>query len=116
MTQENVRAYLGSFFHAPTYGEFEYLENALIEVDGNGVITRVVTGDDPSQQEFILAHRKAGTITELPEGSYGLPGFVDMHVHSCQWPQAALALWRLTNPSIAGYRSVRFLLSRDLRT
>ena len=92
MSQETAWAYHGSFFHAPTYGEFEYLENAIIEVDGSGVITRVVTGDDPSQQEFILAHRKAGTITELPEGSYGLPGFVDMHVHSCQWPQAALAL------------------------
>lgn len=92
MSQETAWAYHGSFFHAPTYGEFEYLENAIIEVDGSGVITRVVTADDSDQQGIIQTHREAGTITELPEGSYGLPGFVDMHVHSCQWPQAALAL------------------------
>lgn len=92
MFQEETRAYLGSFFHAPIYGELEYLEHALIEVDDKGVIVRVVTGDDPSQQALIQKHWEAGTVTELPEGCFGLPGFVDMHVHSCQWPQAALAL------------------------
>ena len=44
MSKEVKSAYYGSFFHAPVYGEFEYLEDALIEVDGDGVIVRVVTG------------------------------------------------------------------------
>ena len=51
MSKEVKSAYYGSFFHAPVYGEFEYLEDALIEVDGDGVIVRVVTGDDPCKSD-----------------------------------------------------------------
>ena len=86
------KAFLGSFFHTPAYGAFEYLEDALIEVDGAGIIARVVRTDDPAQPEAVRFHRERGTLVELGENRYGLPGFVDIHVHAPQWPQAALAL------------------------
>ena len=92
MSKEVKSAYYGSFFHAPVYGEFEYLEDALIEVDGDGVIVRVVTGDDPCKSDLLDAYRNRGMLVELGEGRFGLPGFVDIHVHAPQWPQAALAL------------------------
>ena len=92
MSKEVKSAYYGSFFHAPVYGEFEYLEDALIEVDGDGVIVRVVTGDDPCKSDLLEAYRNRGMLVELGEGRFGLPGFVDIHVHAPQWPQAALAL------------------------
>ena len=65
-------------FHAPVYGEFEYLEDALIEVDGDGVIVRVVTGDDPCKSDLLEAYHNRGMLVELGEGAFGLPGFVDI--------------------------------------
>ena len=35
---------------------------------------------------------KLGILTNLGQNCFGLPGFVDIHVHAPQWPQAALAL------------------------
>ena len=86
------RAFYGSFFHAPAYGSFEYLERALIEVGEDGAIERVIAHDDPDQAAALAKAREAGTLYELGEGRFGLPGFVDIHIHSPQWPQAALAL------------------------
>lgn len=86
------QAFLGSFFHTPVYGDFEYLEDVLIEVDAGGTIVRVVRADDPEQAALVSAYREAGILVELGENRFGLPGFVDIHVHSSQWPQAALAL------------------------
>ena len=47
---------------------------------------------EPEHAEALAAHRTRGTLTELGANRYGLPGFVDIHVHAPQWPQAALAL------------------------
>ena len=85
-------AFYGSFFHTPVYGSFEFLENALIEVDARGTIARVLREGEPEHAQALAAHRTRGTLTELGANRYGLPGFVDIHVHAPQWPQAALAL------------------------
>ncbi len=92
MAQGVSGAYLGTFFHTPVYGQMEYLKDALIEVDKDGVITRVALPADADYAQLVAGYRQAGTLTELPAGCVGLPGFVDIHVHSCQWPQSALAL------------------------
>lgn len=85
-------AFLGSFFHTPRYGEVELLENVLIEVDARGFITDVVRADTPDYAARVEYARNAGTLVKLAQGTYGLPGFVDMHVHAPQWPQAGVAL------------------------
>ncbi len=85
-------AFLGSFFHTPRYGEVEFLQDALIEVDGRGIITDVTLPAAPDYSARVAQAREAGTLAELPQGAYGLPGFVDLHVHAPQWPQAGVAL------------------------
>ena len=92
MSQLVAQAFYGSFFHTPVYGSFQYLHNALIEVNGAGYIYRVVEEDDPQQPELLRSYRESGILTELGEDRCGLPGFVDIHVHAPQWPQAGLAL------------------------
>lgn len=85
-------AFLGSFFHAPRYGEVELLDRALVEVDARGVIDAVTLPDAPDYAVRVASAREAGTLACLPDGTYGLPGFVDLHVHAPQWPQAGVAL------------------------
>ena len=92
MPQEIEKAFYGSFFHTPEYGSFEFLEDALIEVGGDGIIKRIVRKDEPEQVKLLAEYEKTGVLTSLGENRYGLPGFVDIHVHAPQWPQAALAL------------------------
>ena len=84
MAADVRQAFLGSLFHTPEYGSFEYLEDALIEVDASGVIARVVRSDDPRHDELVRAYRESGVLVELGQGCFGLPGFVDLHVHACQ--------------------------------
>ena len=88
MANEIEKAFYGRFFHTPEYGKMEYLEDALIEVDSQGVIQRMGSAD----AQLIASYRESGKLVELGEGRCGLPGFVDIHVHAPQWPQAALAL------------------------
>lgn len=92
MACASPRAFLGSFFHTPAYGSFEFLDNALIEVDAGGVISSVTLPNAPDHAARVGFLREAGDLLELPQGSYGLPGFVDLHVHAPQWPQAGVAL------------------------
>ncbi|MBS5450850.1 MAG: guanine deaminase [Coriobacteriia bacterium] len=91
-TTSRARTFRGSFFHTPRYGEFELLEDVLIEVDARGVIASVTHPEAPDYGKRLAASRNTGTLVELPQGYYGLPGFVDLHVHAPQWPQAGIAL------------------------
>ena len=92
-----LKAVLGSFFHAPVYGGFELLEDALIELDEAGAIARIT---QPAAAEYparVRAAREAdatggGALLELAAHEYALPGFVDLHCHAPQWPQAGVAL------------------------
>ena len=97
MAKTVASAVLGSFFHAPHYGSFELLERALLELDAAGLIARVTLPGDEAYEERLRAAREAdargeAALVEIPEGSYALPGFVDLHIHAPQWPQAGVAL------------------------
>ena len=98
-TGSNTRpnAVLGTCFHTPAYGSFEMLEQALIELDDHGVIERVTTPGDPAYSERLRSvreanDRKPGYLFEFGNDEVALPGFVDLHVHAPQWPQAGIAL------------------------
>lgn len=86
-----TKYFKGSVFHTPTDGVLEYLEDVLICVDAEGMIKRVVTTEQSDYPEM-LAAAKQGMLVELQKGQYFLPGFVDLHVHAPQWPQAGVAL------------------------
>jgi guanine deaminase len=81
-------AIIGTFFHAPTHHALEVLEDVLILVE-NGEITAIIGREDPLRPAIEC---EIETVVRLPQGSYGLPGLVDIHVHAPQYPQLGLAL------------------------
>ena len=112
------RAILGTFFHAPTLDRLDILPDALIEVAADGTIAAVTRSDDPAHADRVAALGTA--VVQLPAGSYGIPGFVDCHVHAPQYPQLGQALdvplevWlgKYTFPLEARYADLEFAQTR----
>ena len=86
------RAFLANALHAPTRGQTEYLQDALIAVGADGRIEAVHECGSSQAAKLAARHRAAGTLVTLPAGQYLLPGLIDLHVHAPQWPQLGLAL------------------------
>ena len=115
---EKVRtqAFLGPALHAPAPDRFEYFDQCLMVVDGDGTIQRVVKAGHPDFDTLIAQHDKAECLRRLAPGQLFLPGFVDLHVHAPQWSQLGTALdvplevWlqRHTFPLEAKYSDVVF--------
>jgi guanine deaminase len=105
------KAILGTFFHAPVRGEVEVLADTIIVVGGDGAITEVIKPGEAGYGAHL-----AGDLVRLPAGTYGLPGFVDLHIHAPQYPQIGLALdaplevWlhKYTFPLEARYADMEF--------
>jgi len=89
---EVTKAILGSYFHAPTYGEITYVQNALILMNTQGVIESILVPGDEDYQQTVEEHRQNNQLKELRKDQYLLPGFIDTHIHAPQWPQAGIAL------------------------
>lgn len=85
-------AFCGTAFHTPAPGQLEILENALICVAADGVISSVIPPSDPSYQITRSEYEQRQQLITLHPGQYLLPGFVDLHVHAPQWPQTGKAL------------------------
>lgn len=109
---------VGTFFHAPRQGELEVLQDTLICVDEDGVISGVLP---PSSHDHERVLNGLGDrVLRLPEGRYGMPGLVDLHVHAPQYPQLGLALdaplevWlqKYTFPLEAKYQELDFARQR----
>jgi guanine deaminase len=106
----------GTAFHTPTRGTLEVLEDALIMIDSTGRISKVVAKNHPSAAEIRAEARHQGILTELQDGEFLLPGFVDLHIHAPQWPQlgkaldAPLEVWlqKYTFPLEARYADISF--------
>ncbi len=86
------KAIVATYFHTPTHGQLEYQEQALITINQDGVIDRIVPQDDGDYQPLIALFEERGTLIRLTDGQYLLPGFIDTHIHAPQWPQAGIAL------------------------
>ena len=91
--------------------------DAVVEVDGGGTITAV---HDRSTSEGAAAGRaaldSADERVDLVEGTFLMPGLVDLHIHAPQWPQLGTGLdlplerWLFdyTFPLEARYADVEF--------
>jgi guanine deaminase len=107
-----------SGFHAPQCGEIDVLDDVLIDVGADGRIDAVHRHGDPNYRVIREAREAAGELLTVPEGSYLLPGFVDLHVHAPQYPQLGGALdvplevWlqKHTFPLEARYENLDFAL------
>jgi guanine deaminase len=79
-------------FHAPVCGAVEHLDDVLIAVGADGVIADVIRHDESRFDEVLGEARAGGKLVTLPEGTFLLPGFVDLHIHAPQYPQLGTAL------------------------
>ena len=82
----------GTAFYSATPEIFEILEDSLIIVNEEGIISTVVTPSDTTYTEVLEKAKNLPTYIELKEGQYILPGFTDTHIHAPQWGQAGKAL------------------------
>ena len=109
---------IGTFFHAPTRDRLEVLENVLIRVDETGTITDIHPAGD--SMRTLVEAELGDRLHRLPDGFYGLPGLVDLHIHAPQYPQLGLALdeplevWlqKYTFPLEARYADLGFARER----
>jgi guanine deaminase len=79
-------------FHSPDRGRIDILEDALIEIGGDGRIEAVHRPGEPNYRSIRDTREETGELVSLPSGCYLLPGFVDLHVHAPQYPQLGNAL------------------------
>lgn len=87
-----TRALVGDAYTPVNANEVAYLPQALIEIDSSGRIDRVTPAADPSYAARLKAAEVQHLVEHLPADQVIWPGFVDLHVHAPQWPQAGLAL------------------------
>ncbi|MEG0293736.1 guanine deaminase [Enterococcus sp.] len=112
----STQYFKGSLFHTPSHGELEFIKDALLTVDEKGLIQTILEPSDAAYVEHLTNARASNQFVELAEGQYFLPGFIDLHVHAPQWPQAGVALdaplatWleKGTFPLEAKYADVNF--------
>ena len=86
------RAIIASGFHTKRRGEIDFFQDGLISIGADGAIVSVHRPHDQDYAEQKARQAAAGTLASLPEGSYLLPGFVDVHIHAPQYPQLGSAL------------------------
>jgi guanine deaminase len=86
------KAVIASGFHTKRRGDIDFFQNALISIGSDGAILSMLRPHDQDYAEQKQKHTSEGTLTSLPEGSYLLPGFVDLHIHAPQYPQLGSAL------------------------
>ena len=82
----------GSGFTARTRDEVTYFRNALFLIDDRGIIASVLQPDDERYAVERDEARRLGVYCHIPDGSYLLPGFIDLHVHAPQWAQDGTGL------------------------
>lgn len=78
----------GRVMHVPEPDHLEVLPDALLVIDGNGLIASLGKGDGPAAASF----RREGRLLELGASQCLLPGLIDTHIHAPQWPQMGTAL------------------------
>ena len=106
----------GNAFTAQDAHHVQYLANRLICLDPSGWIARVLSPNDADYDQVLVSARQHHQLRSLAKDEYLLPGFIDLHVHAPQWPQAGLALDRpladwlnvYTFPLEARYRDLNF--------
>jgi len=87
----NKKVIKASFFHSPEYGDIEFLKQALVFVSSDGIISKVIRQDDENYLKLLDKHSKDDYFFDFKDRIL-LPGFIDLHIHAPQWPQAGLAL------------------------
>ena len=106
----------GSAFYCVNENDVRFIKDGLFCIDENGYIGHVYENTDPEFVGVRENYLKEGKLKVLSEDEIMIPGFVDLHNHASQWPQAGTALDRpleiwlgeYTFPLEAQYRDLEF--------
>ena len=106
----------GSAFYCMNENDVKYVKNGLFCIDENGYIESVYETEDERYDDVREKYLKEGILKILSEKEVMIPGFVDLHNHASQWPQAGTALDRpleiwlgeYTFPLEAKYKDLEF--------
>ncbi|KAJ7644016.1 hypothetical protein FB45DRAFT_975646 [Roridomyces roridus] len=71
----------GTFVHTPRLGDLEILHDYLLVTDSSGVITHFQAASSPESQ--LVLH--SSDLIIVPNGSFIIPNFVDLHLHAPQF-------------------------------
>lgn len=82
----------GTAFTSKSSKEVEVLKDCLFCIDENGVIAKILAPTDIAYNNVLREYENTDAFHRINEGTYILPGFIDLHVHAPQWIQAGTAL------------------------
>ncbi|WP_203650384.1 guanine deaminase [Secundilactobacillus yichangensis] len=93
----------GASFSPQSQTEISYQPQQLICLDDSGYITRIIAPTDSDYAAVKQVAQENDILTTLRSNQYILPGFIDLHIHAPQWPNAGLALDRPLNEWLDTY-------------
>lgn len=88
----NNTAIQGNAFYSLDFDKIKYVNNGIFCVNDEGYIDEVYEEKDKDYDLIRLKYLKNGKLRILSDSEVMLPGFVDLHIHASQWPQAGTAL------------------------
>ena len=84
----------GSAFYCVNEEEIKFVKDGLFCIDEKGFIDQVYEKENDAYEKMRETYLKDGNLKILSKDEIMIPGFVDLHNHASQWPQAGTALDR----------------------
>lgn len=88
----NNTAIQGNAFFSMDFNTIKYISNGIFCVNKEGYIDEVYEEGHKDYDLVRFMYLKSGKLRILSDLEVMLPGFVDLHIHASQWPQAGTAL------------------------
>ncbi len=88
----NNTAIQGNAFFSVDFNTIKYISNGIFCVNKEGYIDEVYEEGHKDYDLVRFMYLKSGKLRILSDLEVMLPGFVDLHIHASQWPQAGTAL------------------------
>lgn len=82
----------GTAFTSKSPAEVDVLKDSLFCIDEKGMIAEILSPEDENYNEVLKQYENTDAFRRFHEGTYILPGFIDLHIHAPQWIQAGTAL------------------------
>lgn len=87
-----TKVFLATAFTSKSAKEVEVLKDCLFCIDEHGMIERIVRPEQSDYEKVLNEYLHTDAFQKIDDGSYLLPGFIDLHIHASQWAQAGTAL------------------------
>lgn len=111
-------------FYSKSFDQVKFINKGIFLINEDGFIEELYEKSHAAYDETRQKLLEEGKLRVLADDEYILPGFIDLHNHAPQWPQAGTALdspleiWlgKYTFPLESKYRDLEFanMVYRDL--